>query len=297
MNWLIILLCVIWGFNWVMMDIGGQYFPPMMFSALRFLVGSLVIFLVIWFKRIPLPKKEDWKWYGICGILQIAYVYTVSQYALHYLDTGLACVLNFTMPLWLTLISPFFIPGERLTKIKLIGVFIGIGGLVMVMEINAAQLEGNGMKLWMELLLLLGAMGWAICNIIIKKVLHSHDKIQFTGYQMLIGAILLLLGSLAFERGDTITWNMEGVIALLFAGIIASSLAYVLWFYILTKIDASKASISLLLVPVVGVFSSSLVFQTQLSWSVLIGIILILSGIGIVNLKPGQRAQSIAAKH
>lgn len=296
MNWLIILLCSIWGFNWVVMDIGGQYFPPMMFSALRFLVGSLVIFIVIWVKRIPLPKKEDWKWYVICGILQIAYVYTVSQYALHYMDPGLASVLNFTMPLWLTLISPFFIPGERLTKIKLFGVLIGIIGLIMVMEINTDQLEGTGMKLWLELLLLLGAVGWAICNIIIKKVLHSHDKIQFTGYQMFIGAILLLLGSLAFERGDSITWDAEGVIAVLFAGIAASSLAYVLWFYILTKIDATKASISLLLVPVVGVFSSSLVFQTQLSWSVLTGIILILSGIGIVNLKPGQRSQSITVK-
>lgn len=296
MNGLIILLCVIWGFNWVVMDIGGQYFPPMMFSALRFLVGSLVIFLVIWFKRIPLPKKEDWKWYGICGILQIAYVYTVSQYALHYIDTGLACVLNFTMPLWLTLISPFFIPGERLTKVKLSGVFIGIIGLVMVMEINFSQLEGNGMKLLMELLLLLGAVAWAICNIIIKKVLHSHDKIQFTGYQMLIGAILLLMGTLAFEGGEPVIWSTEGVIAVLFAGVVASSLAYVLWFYILIRIDATKASISLLLVPVVGVFSSSLVFQTQLSWSVLIGIVLILSGIGIVNMKPRHRGRSIAAK-
>ncbi|MGF9711473.1 MULTISPECIES: DMT family transporter [Paenibacillus] len=296
MNWLIILLCSIWGFNWVVMNIGGQYFPPMMFSALRFLVGSLVIFAVIWVKRIPLPKKEDWKWYGICGFLQIAYVYTASQYAFHYMDTGLVSVLNFTMPLWLTLISPFFMPDERLTKMKLFGVFTGIIGLVMVMEINPAQFDGNGMKLWMEVFVLLGAVGWAICNIIMKKVLHSHDKIQFTGYQMLIGAILLLLGSLAFERGDAITWSREGIFAVLFAGVLASSLAYVLWFYILSKIDVTKASMSLLLVPVVGVFSSALVFQTRLSWSVLIGIVLILAGIGIVNLKQGQRARSIAVK-
>lgn len=94
MNGLIILLCVIWGFNWVVMDVGGQYFPPMLFSALRFLVGAFVLFLIIGYKRIPLPRKEDWKWYVICGGFQIAYIYTVSPYALHYMDPGVACVIT-----------------------------------------------------------------------------------------------------------------------------------------------------------------------------------------------------------
>ncbi len=169
MNWLIILLCSIWGFNWVVMNIGGQYFPPMMFSALRFLVGSLVIFAVIWVKRIPLPKKRRLEMvrnmrFFTDRLCLYGFPICISLYGY-----GPCICSEFYDAPMLTLISPFFMPDERLTKMKLLGVFTGIIGLVMVMEINPAQFDGNGMKLWMEVFVLLGAVGWAICNIIMKK--------------------------------------------------------------------------------------------------------------------------------
>ena len=79
------------------------------------------------------------------------------------------------------------------------------------MEINPFQLNWNGVSLIAQLAVLSGALAWAISNIIVKKVLHSHNKWQFSAYEMLIGAIVLLLYSFLFEQGQSVTWNWNSL--------------------------------------------------------------------------------------
>lgn len=285
MNGLIFLLCLIWGTNWVVMKAAGDYFPPIMFCAIRFLIGAFILFLIIYYKRIPLPKKEDWKWYAICGLLQITWPYAVNQSALLNVNAGIVCILGFTMPFWLSLMAHFLIPGERLTWIKGIGLVLGIGGLFPVMNINPFHMQWNGPELYVELLIISGAISWAIVNLIIKMKLQNNDKFQFAAYQMMIGAMALFCVSLFYEQEATLIWNGESVFYLIFAGALASSLAYVLWFYILSKIEASKASVTLLFVPIIGVLSVWLFLGEPLYPKTLFGMVLVVSGIALVNKK------------
>ncbi|MCY9667821.1 DMT family transporter [Paenibacillus alginolyticus] len=285
MNRLIFFLCFIWGSNWVVMKAAGDYFPPMMFSAIRFLMGTFVLFIVIYLKRIPLPKKEDWKWYTVCGLLQTTWIYAVNQPALQYVNAGIVCILGFTMPFWLSIMAHFLIPGERLTWNKTIGLVLGIGGLFFVMNINPFHMQWSGTELFIELLIISGAIAWAVANLIIKVKLQNNDKFQFTAYQMGIGALALLCISLFYEQGQTITWNWVSFSYLFFAGVIASALAYVLWFYILSKVEASKASITLLFIPVIGVLSVWLFLGEPLDVKTLFGMAMVVSGIAMVNKK------------
>lgn len=285
MNKLIFLLCLIWGSNWIVMKAVGDYFPPMMFSAIRFFIGTFVLFIIVYYKRIPWPKKEDWKWYTVCGLLQTTWIYAVNQPALQYVNAGIVCILGFTMPFWLSIMAHFLIPGERLTWNKGIGLVLGIGGLFLVMNINPLHMQWRGTDLFIELLIISGAIAWAVANLIIKIKLQNNDKFQFTAYQMGIGALALLCISLFYERGQTIIWNWKSFSYLFFAGVIASAFAYVLWFYILSKVEASKASITLLFVPVIGVLSVWLYFGEQINLKTLIGMTMVLLGIATVNKK------------
>src|SRR5690606_20404475 len=159
-----------------------DYFPPVTFSAIRFLLGSALLLLFCFYKKIPLPKKGDWKWYAICGLLQTAYVFTVNQQALLYLDAGITSLVSFTMPFWFAFLAHFFI-GVRLTYLKFSALVIGIVGLFFVLEINPLQLEWSGVALIAQLFVLTGSFAWAISNLIVKKVLQKNDKLQFTAYQ------------------------------------------------------------------------------------------------------------------
>lgn len=277
MNGIILILCLIWGFNFVIMKSANGAFPPVLFAAFRFFIGSVTLFSVILIKKIPLPSKKNLKWYALCGLLQTTYFNLAIQISLNYISAGLVSVLTYSMPLFFCILAHFFIPKEQLTMSKAIGIIIGIIGLFFALNIN--HLDKN---LWALILALSSAIAWAISNLIIKQKLHDCNKIEFTAWQMAFGTIALFLYSICFETGES-HWSIISISYILFSGIIASALAFVLWSYILTKIKASKASISLLLVPIVGIFSSYLFLHESLKINTLIGVVFVLFGIWVVN--------------
>ncbi|WP_338787785.1 DMT family transporter [Metabacillus sp. FJAT-53654] len=282
MNGLMLFLCIIWGFNFVIMKLGNDVFPPVLFAAFRFLLGAIVLFGLTYIKKIPLPGKRELKWYILCGFLQTTYFNIAIQISLNYISAGLTSVLTYSMPLFLSLMAHYFIPGEKLTVSKIIGISIGIVGLFLAMDI---QFGGN---IWAPILALSSAVTWALSSLIFKKKLQGCDTVQFTTWQMGAGAIGLFMYSISFEHGQS-HWSLMAVVYLLYSGILASALAFVIWSHILSKMEASKASISLLIVPVVGTLSGILFLNEDLNAITLIGIILVLLGVWLVNYTGSAR--------
>ncbi|WP_462411344.1 DMT family transporter [Neobacillus sp. Marseille-QA0830] len=277
------MLCLIWGFNFVIMKLGNGAFPPVLFASLRFLTGAIVLLGVSFMKKNPLPNKSDWKWVILCGLFQTTYFNIAIQISLNYVSAGLTSVLTYSMPLFLSIMAHKWIPNEQLTPRKTFGIVLGIAGLFLAMDIH---LGGN---VWAVLLALSSAISWAVANLIFKLKLKHCDSVQFTTWQMTIGALGLLVYSLSFEHGEA-HWGVMPSVYILFSGIVASALAFVMWNHILSLTEASKASTSLLLVPVVGVMSGWLFLHESLSIVTLGGILLVLAGIWFVNSK-GKGAQ------
>ncbi|MDT8862871.1 DMT family transporter [Alkalihalobacillus sp. MEB130] len=276
MKGLMLFLCVIWGFNFVIMKLGNDVFPPVLFAAYRFLLGALVLFGITLLRKIPLPGKRELKWYILCGLLQTTYFNIAIQISLNYISAGLTSVLTYSMPLFLSLMAHYFIPGEKLNAKKTGGILIGIFGLFLAMDIS---IGGN---IWASVLALSSAIIWALSNLIFKKKLQGCDAVQFTTWQMAIGAIGLFLFSITFESGQS-HWSLMAVVYLLYSGVLASALAFVIWSHILSKMEASKASISLLIVPIVGTLSGVIFLKEELNTITLVGIIFVLLGVWLVN--------------
>ncbi|MCJ7841649.1 DMT family transporter [Lederbergia sp. NSJ-179] len=277
-----VILCLIWGFNFVIMKLGNGFFPPGEFATLRFLTGSFVLICICVLKKTPLPHKSDLKWLVLCGLLQTAYFNIAIQISLNYISAGLTSVLTYSMPLFLSLMAHKWIPGERLTTKKTLGIAIGIIGLFVAMDIH------GGGSVWIMLLGLSSAISWAIANLIFKLKLKHSDSVQFTTWQMSIGTIGLFLYTLLFEHGES-QWGIMPLVYIMYSGIVASALAFVMWNYILRQTEASKASISLLFVPIMGVICGYLFLNENLSLVTLVGIFLVLVGIRYVNSPSPQK--------
>jgi len=287
MNGMMLFLCIIWGFNFVVMKLGNDAFPPVLFASYRFLFGAIVLFGLTYFKKIRLPSKRELKWYIVCGFLQTTYFNIAIQISLNHISAGLTSVLTYSMPLFLSLFAHYFIPGEKLTARKTVGILIGIVGLFLAMDIQF------GGSIWAPILALSSAVTWALSSLIFKKKLQGSDTIQFTTWQMAAGAVGLFLYSFSFEHGES-HWSLMAIGYLLYSGILASALAFVIWSHLLSKMEASKASISLLIVPVVGTLSGVLFLNEGLNTITLIGIALVLSGVWLVNSKGSGR---ISTRH
>ncbi|EGL15756.1 MULTISPECIES: DMT family transporter [Paenibacillus] len=288
MNGLIGLLCLIWGYNWVIMKLANGVFPPVLFAGYRFGVGAAALLLFCLFKKVPLPSRKDLKWFILCGILQTAYFNLAIQISLEDISAGLTSVLTYSMPLWLTLMAHFLIPGEKLTTRKTIGLIAGIIGMFFALDVRL------GGSFWAMLLALSSGLAWAVSNVIIKRKLAHCDNLQFTTWQMVAGAAGLFLYSAVFEHGES-HWGLMPAVYVGFAGIVASAFAFVLWFHILSRAEAGKASVSLLLVPVIGVLSGVLFLGETLRAGTVTGIVFVLIGIWFVNSKKPVRKEERAA--
>jgi uncharacterized membrane protein len=113
----LILLYGIWGLNWIVMKEAVHYFPPVTFVAYRFALGAVILLAVTIWLKLPVPPRKYWGWIIVTGILQTALNNVLVQIGMQSLSAGLVAVLNYSMPVWVTIMAHFFLQ-EKMTLRK-----------------------------------------------------------------------------------------------------------------------------------------------------------------------------------
>ena len=268
---------LIWGLNWVVMKTANTYFPPILFVTWRFTSGALILLAVAYWRKIPLPDAKVLPWVILTGILQMNLNNIAAQIGMQSISAGMAAVLNYTTPLW-TVILAHFALNEKLTRLKFFGLFLAMLGLYVLMGLQGVD------DLSAAFIIILGAMIMGVCNIIVKLKLSKQNMIQLTTWQMVFGAISLIIYTSLVPQGE-ITWGVPAVLCVIYNGALASALAFFLWNYVLTHIEAGKASIATLVAPVVGVLGGVVFLGEPLTVQIILGMLLIFAGILIVVKK------------
>ena len=268
---------LIWGLNWVIMKTANTYFPPILFVTWRFGTGALILLAVAYWRKIPLPDKKFLPWIFLTGVLMIVLNNIAAQIGMLSISAGMAAVLNYTAPLWTAILAHFTL-NERLTRLKCFGIFLAILGLYVLMGLQGVD------DLGAAFIIILGAMVMAVANIIVKLKLSKSNMVQLTTWQMVFGALVLVAYSSLVPQGE-IHWCLPAVLCVIYNGALASALAFFLWNYVLTHIEASSASIATLVAPIVGVLGGVFILGEPFTVQIVAGIILIFAGILIVVRK------------
>ncbi|WP_343782606.1 DMT family transporter [Alkalibacillus silvisoli] len=284
--WLIALLIfittIIWGYAWTLMKEALQYMGPFTFSAFRFGVGALTMFIILFLFKIGIPERKYWKHLVIIGLLQTAVVFLLVMYGLKFVEAGKSSILLYSMPIWSSLLAGIILK-EKLAKPKAIGLFVGLVGLLTILGWDL-WLEQEPAVIFGELLIVISAISWGLSNVYYRKYLQKLSQLQVNGYQMAFGAIAIIVVAIIAESDQAIVLNGESIYYILFTGVLASALCFTLWFVLLSVIDMVTATISTLLVPVFGLFFGWLLLNESLTASILIGSTLIIIGIIIANI-------------
>src|SRR5437868_4717941 len=129
--WLI--LCGIWGSTWLFIKLGLVDLPPLTFAGFRFLLASLILSALILARGVRWPRsRHDWLLIAIVGLLQFTLNYGLVFWGEQHISSGLAAVLQSTFPAFGLIIAHLYLPHERLTTIKVIGVLMGVLGLAII---------------------------------------------------------------------------------------------------------------------------------------------------------------------
>ncbi len=248
---------------------------PFTLATWRCAVGSLAILPLL--IGIRWPKREKWPYYVAVGLFQTTGMFGLMLHGMKFVTAGKTSVLLYTMPLWTSLLAHFYLK-ERLTSSRWLGVVSGAIGIVCILGWDTL-INQNAQILFGEFLVIAGAVSWAIANIIIKKQMPGENTYMVNGLQMAMGTLGLALLALPTEGLWRINWTWVSIGVILFTGVVASTINFTIWFYLLKKLDTHTVASSSMLVPVFGLLFDRLQLGKTLDTDVIVGGIFILAGI------------------
>jgi drug/metabolite transporter (DMT)-like permease len=278
--WLV--LCLIWGSTWLFIKLGLRDLPPFTFAGIRFLLASAIIWALVIAWRRPLPKnRRDWLKLAWMGSVAFALNYGLVFWGEQYINSGLAAVLQATIPAFGLIFAHIYLPSERATARKLAGAGVGIAGVSLIFY---EQMKVEGLvALQGCLALLLSSICVAYSNVYLKARLQHIDPSVIAAGQMVWGAFLLLALGAVLE-GDPFAhrWSAQSALALAYLALIGSVLAFLLYFWLVTKIEVTKTMLISLVTPVTALLIGWVTLDERLSWRVAAGSAAILAGIWLI---------------
>ena len=291
--------CFLWGSAFPGIKIGydlwdiqnSDTFGIIRFAGARFFLAGVLVVLFAWMlrRKLPLPRRDEWGKIMLLSLFQ-----TVGQYLFFYI--GLAhtsgvnsAVVDSLTGFFAVITATVIMRMERLTAKKLIGCMLGFAGVVLI---NISS-EGFSFSPLGDGLVMLSAMCYGVSSSLIKKYSAEHDTVVFSGWQFILGgivmtvfgqAVLMATGSGAVGR---VTPPAAGMLIYL---ALVSSCAYTLWGILLRSSDVSKLSVYGFMTPVTGVVLSAVLLgeTDRLGVKYIIALLLIGAGMLTVNLKSSE---------
>jgi drug/metabolite transporter (DMT)-like permease len=286
--WLI--LCGIWGSTWLFIKLGLADLPPFTFAGIRFLLAALILSLMIFARGVRWPRsRRDWTLIAVSGALQFALNYGLVFWGEQYISSGLAAVLQSTFPVFGFLIAHLYLPFERMTTAKLIGVLLGAFGVVVIFS-NQLSIAGS-MALLGSVALVASAFFGSYSNVLVKAYGQKIDPQVLAAGQMICGFPPLLILGIATEGNPfRFHWTPVAVASLAYLVIVGSVIAFALYYWLVRHMDVTNTMLIALVTPVVAVVLGMIVLHEKLNWRLFAGGACIISGIGLIILRKSHKS-------
>lgn len=243
----LVLLGLIWGYNWVVMKIGVQGASPFVFAAWRTFGGAIVLALVGLLLRRPMRPQYPLQTFWI-GLFQTAGFIGLASWAVASAGAGQVAMLAYTMPLWVALIA-WPVLGERIGRMQGIAIAVAFAGTACMI----GPLHGNVIS---DIVAVSAGLSWAIGIVLAKRLARRFtiDVFSLTLWQMFAGGAVLAIVALVVPSHPTV-WSPSYIFAIAYNVVIATALGYTLFLFVLRALPARDAGMGTLAVPVVGVLA------------------------------------------
>lgn len=293
---LMLLLVLIWGFNWVMIRVGLNGLPPLALTCIRlFLVSVPAIFFI---KR----PSSSWGMLLTYGFLMFFLQFSLLFLGIYFgVSAGLGALVT-QMQVFFTILLAVIFLKEHVSKWQIIGALVSFAGIIFV----GLHIGGKASMLGL-ISLLLSALAWSGGNLMTKK-LKDKSMLSLIVWGSFVSWPPLLLCSLFFEGSDKVLYSLghltwQSIAAILYLIIASTWFGTVTWCWLMSKYRAAVVAPFSMLIPVVALLSTSLVLDEPLdSWKIL-AVLLVITGLSInffsdlfITTKSKRRALKIEAQ-
>lgn len=267
----------LWASAFPVIKLALQDFKAENLSALRLIIGSLLLCIIGIIKKVPLPHLKDIPFILLLGFCGFTVYHTSLSIGEYYVSAGIASLLVTTTPIFSVLLAIFFLR-EKFSKIAWMGSIIAFLGVALISLGNEDNITVVVIGV---ILILFASLGESIYFVFQKRYLDKYGFIPFTIYTIVSGAIFMLL-FLPDSYSEVQTASTTSLLAVLYLGISPTVIPYFALAFTIQKIGVSDATISLYLTPIVSILLSYLLLGEIPTLIVIGGGIITLIGVSIV---------------
>lgn len=282
-------LCAIWGSTWFAIKVGLRDLPPISFAGIRFALAALILYAIVTAKGLRLPRaRRDWRLLLWTGVLSITINYALVFWAELHISSGLAAVLNATIPLFGLPLAHRVLAAEPMTPHKVVGVVLGVLGVVIVFS---AELSGSTpLSAWASAGVLVASLAGAQAGVMVKASgTHLHPAV-LAGVQMAFGSTPLLLGGAMLEGNPLrFAWTPAAVLSLAYLTVVGSVVAFLVYYWLIRHVQVTRVLLIPLITPLVAVVLGFLFLEERVGWATVLGGGAILGGVALAVWNGGRR--------
>jgi drug/metabolite transporter (DMT)-like permease len=275
-------LCVIWSSTWLAIKVGLQDLPPVSFVGIRFLI-AIVILVAISAGRVRLlpSRRSDFWLLAFTGVLMFTVNYTLLFWGEVHVSSGLAAVLQATIPIFGMVFGHYLLPDEPLRWPRVVGALLALGG---VAAICARLLDFNGlMAFWGGLGIVIGGACAAYSNVTLKARAIPLAPAMIAAWQMIFGTVPLLVAGWVIDGNPRyFHWSGLAIFCLLYLAVVGSALAFLLLYWLLPRMKVASLQTISLITPPGAIALGWFLGGETLPLSFLLGAALVLVGVWMI---------------
>lgn len=260
---LLALLTLIWGLNWPVMKLGVQNFPPLSFRVVSLWMGLALIFAAARAMHAPLAiARRHWMQVAWLALFNTLTWYGLTVIAIPMLSSGRAAILGYTMPVFSAVLGSLFFK-ERLPHRAWFGVAAALIGVLLLLWHEMASMGSRPLGV---VLMLIAAVCWAYGTQKMRRAELPVPVITLSFWMMLSATLVLTVLSALLEHDQWHAPNATAWGAIVFNAVLALAFAQVVWFFLARTLPPIASTLSVMLIPVIGVFSGAWWLGEVLHW-------------------------------
>lgn len=264
-------IAVTWGSTWLVIRIGLRDLPPLLFAGTRMAIAALLL--------APLALRGGAlgellrfrRQVVVIALFQAAVPYGLMFVAQQWVPSGLAAILFATFPIWIAVLSRFFLPGERLTPARIASALVGVAGVAVLEAPRLGDVSGSGLLAAGSALIVLASMVVAAANVLARRHILEISPLALTTAQSAVAGAVLLAAALVAELGRPVAVTPSAVASVLYLAVFGSGLTYLGLYWLMPRIPIAALGTIPLVDTTVAVLLGASVLGEPVGWSTVAG--------------------------
>lgn len=276
------LLVLIWGTTWFAIRIGLESFPPLFALGVRFCVAGPTLLLIMKFRGDPIPwQPRHQPFFLTLGFLSFIVSFGVVYWGEQYITSGLAAVIFALLPLFTAIAAHLLLKRERFGLIRLLGVMVGLGGIVVINSGDLAQLHPRAPLA--ALLVTLGPLSTALSTVLSKRRMGEFPILAYAALPITYGGIVDMGLWWVLERDQPLHWTASGIASIAYLALLGSLVTFGGYFWLLRRIEVNRVNLIAYMTPLVALSVGYVFGGEVLTPHMIVGAALVIGGVAIAN--------------